>query len=251
MSHDVPLTVELFPGGGEEEFEIDSAREIYFILRDLAKHGERVALYYDRRKEVFTTSVVDADEDGFWLDCTQSRQENQRIAASEGIVFVSSHHHAKVQFEVENLELADYEGLDTFYAALPDSLLRIQRRDFYRLYLPSGALKCTVIFPPAKAGDPPRERVLLVRDISQGGVALYCEEVDPDFQAGKVIPNCTLHLGPEVEITFSLQVRYVVVTHLQSGGGKGCAGCRFVGLNNRMNAQLQRFITQQQKAAML
>lgn len=251
MSNDVPLTVELFPGGGEEEFEIVSTHEIYFILRDLVKNGERVALYYDRRKEVFTTSVVDADEDGFWLDCTQSPQENRRIAASEGIVLVSSHYHAKVQFEVENLELADYEGTDTFYSALPERLLRIQRRDYFRLYLPNGALKCVVTFPPAKAGESARERVMLVRDISQGGVALYCDENDPDFQAGKIVPNCSLHLGPEVVITFSLQVRYVVVTRLQSGGGKGCAGCRFVGLNNRMNSQLQRYVIQQQKASML
>lgn len=247
MSNDVSLTIELFPGGDEEQFEVQSPREIYFILRDIEKNATRAALYYDKRKEFILTSVIDVDEDGIWLDASQNHQENQQIANSEGCVFVSSHHQAKVQFEIARVELTTLDNLEAFYLPLPESLLRIQRRDFFRLFLPAGALKCIMTL----AGDPPRRRELSVRDISRGGIALYCDENDPDLQPGKIIPGCRIRLDEDTELHVGLQVRYLSVTRLQSGGGRGCAGCGFTDLDGKMGILLQRYITQQQKANLL
>ncbi len=247
MSNDVSLTIELFPGGDEEQFEVQSPREIYFILRDIEKNSARAALYYDKRRQFILTSVIGVDEEGVWLDASQNHDENVQVAKSERCIFVSSHHQAKVQFEVDQLELTQLDNLEAFYLPLPDYLLRIQRRDYFRLFLPAGALKCIVPL----GGDPPRQRELSVRDISRGGIALYCEENDPDLQPGKIIPGCRIRLDEDHELTVGIQVRYISVTRLQSGGGRGCAGCGFTDLDGKMGILLQRYITQQQKANLL
>ncbi|MDE2132149.1 MAG: flagellar brake protein [Betaproteobacteria bacterium] len=247
MNHEVPLTIELFPGGDDEEFRIASPREIRFIMHDIEKQASRAALYYDKRKEFILTSVVDVDDDGVWLDASQSHEENIKIAGSGRCIVVSSHHQAKVQFEVEAVELTELEGLETFYIPMPDELLRIQRRDFFRLHLPAGVLKCRLQL----GGTPPRERLLRVRDISRGGVALYCDEHDADLQPGKTIERCTMRLDEDTELTFGLQVRYFSITPSQTGKGRGCAGCRFVNIDGKTEVLLQRYITMQQKVQLL
>lgn len=244
MSHEVPLTIELFPGGDEEQFEIISPREIYFILRDIEKNASRAALYYDKRKQFILTTVVDVDEDGIWLDASQNHQENVKVTKSDQCIFVSSHHQAKVQFEADNIELASLDNLETFYLPMPEMVLRIQRRDYFRLYLPSGVLKCTLKL----GGDPLRKRELLVRDISRGGVALYCDENDADLLPGKTIESCSMRLDEVTELNFGLQVRYFSVIQSLSGQGRGCAGCRFVNMDGKTGVLLQRYITLQQKS---
>ncbi len=247
MSNEVSLTIELFPGGDEEQFEVRSPREIFFILRDIEKNSARAALYYDKRRKFILTSVIEVDEGGIWLDASQNHEENVQVARSGRCIFVSSHHQAKVQFEIDQLELGQRDDLEAFYLPLPDYLLRIQRRDYYRLFLPAGALKCILTLE----GNPPRRRELSVRDISRGGIALYCEENDQDLQPGKIIPGCRIWLDKDMELTVGIQVRYVSLTQLQSGGGRGCAGCGFIDLDGRMGILLQRYITQQQKANLL
>ncbi|MDE1942438.1 MAG: flagellar brake protein [Betaproteobacteria bacterium] len=247
MNHEVPLTVEFFLGGDEEEFRIASPREIRFIMYDIEKNAARAALYYDKRKEFLLTSVVDVDDDGIWLDASQNHEENLKIAGGGNCIFVSSHHQAKVQFETDTVELTELDGIATLYVPMPDELLRIQRRDFFRLHLPTGALRCTLLLE----GDPPRERGLPVRDISRGGVAIYCDEDDADLQPGKTIDRCRLRLDEETELTVAIQVRYFSITPSHTGKARGCAGCRFVNLDGKTEVLLQRYITMQQKAQLL
>ena len=247
MNHEVPLTIEFFPGGDEEEFEIASPREIHFIMLDIEKNAARAALYYDKRRQFILTSIVDVDQDGIWLDASQNHEENLKVAASDECILVSSHHQAKIQFSISDVELTTLDNMETFYVAMPEQILRIQRRDYFRLYLPVGVLKCTLML----GGDPRRERTLSVRDISRGGVALYCDEFDADLQPGKTIDQCRMRLDEETELTFGLQVRYFSVTPSQTGKGRGCAGCRFVNLDGKTGVLLQRYITMQQKAQLL
>lgn len=247
MNHEVPLTIEFFPGGDEDQFEIGSAREIHFIMLDIEKNAARAALYYDKRRQFILTSIVDVDGEGIWLDASQSHEENLKVASSDECIFVSSHHQAKVQFNTRGVELTTLDNLETFYIPIPEQILRIQRRDYFRLYLPAGGLRCTV----SLGGDPLRERTLAVRDISRGGIALYCDEFDADLQPGKTIENCRMRLDEETELRFGLQVRYFSVTPSQTGKGRGCAGCRFVNLDGKTGVLLQRYITMQQKAQLL
>ena len=247
MKHEVPLTIEFFPGGDEEEFEIASPREIHFIMLDIEKNAARAALYYDKRRQFILTSVVDVDEAGIWLDASQSHEENVKVVTSAGCIFVSSHHQAKVQFDIASVELTTLDNLETFYVPMPEQILRIQRRDYFRLYLPAGTLKCTLKLD----GDPPRERVLSVRDISRGGIALFCDEIDADLQPGKTIERCRMWIDEETELLFGLQVRYFSVTPSLTGKSRGCAGCLFVNLDGKTGVLLQRYITMQQKVRLL
>ncbi|NDU88071.1 MAG: hypothetical protein G3I09_07850 [Ferrovum sp.] len=246
MNPDVALTIESFSPTEEHAFKIDAPKAIQGIVRDIARHAERVALYYDSAEGgVIVTVILEVGPDGFWLDATHDGNINGKIQASASRYFVSAHLQAKVQFPVTQLELQRHDDVETFFVPFPEQLMRLQRRDFFRLYLPQGALICDVSLPDQGTVTEPLR--FTVRDISEGGVALLCEQNDPRLQPGIQVQDCRLTLEDGSELIFGLQVRHSVLTRMPSGDEKTCIGCRFITLSARMAAQLQRFITRRQR----
>ena len=244
INPDVALTIESFTPDEEHAFRIDAPMAVRGILRDIARHGERVALYYGAREGgVIVTVILDMEAGGFWFDATRDAEVNQRIVESPEKFFVSAHLQAKIQFPVKQLELQRREDTNQFYLSFPEYLTRLQRRDFFRLYLPPGLLKCQV--EPDIGQEPLR---FAVRDISEGGVALYSERAeDSPLKPGDQIQDCRLILEDGSEIVFDIQVRHSALTRMPSGEELTLIGCRFITLSSRVAMQLQRYITRRQR----
>jgi hypothetical protein len=142
---EVPLKIELFSDGEDSRFTIRSKREIQSILKGIAHEGTRAALYYDEDDDFILTTLLAANEQGLWMELGPIAAGNQRILHSERVIFISSYHQAKVQFVADSIENAVLNNLAAFYIPLPDSLLRIQRREYFRLTTPvSNPLKCII-----------------------------------------------------------------------------------------------------------
>ena len=244
MNPDVALPIESFTPDEEHAFRIDAPKAVQGVLRDIARHNERVALYFDSGEEnVIITVVLDVGPTGFILDATRDPVTNQKIVESSYRYFVSAHLQAKVQFPIARLEPMMRDGESVFQIDFPEQLTRLQRRDFFRLYLPPGLLKCH--FPDPVEGSQESVR-LVVRDISEGGMSLY-DDSQMSLKPGDEVQNCRLTLEDETEIVFGLQVRHSVLTRMPSGEERTCLGCRFITLSTRMASQLQRFITRRQR----
>ncbi len=245
MNNVIPLTIEPYAYGEMQPFEVRSSREIYFILLDLKKQTTRVALYYEDSEAFIITSVIEVNDRGVWLDASSNHTDNMRLVDSSAFVFVSSHYQAKIQFDLQDMNLTTIGGLEAFHFPFPETILRIQRRDSFRLMLPLGTLKCVVTIEES----PPRRRELLVKDISQGGVAIFCEERDPDIQPGRVFSHCHILLPEGKDMYFEMEVRYISMRTGESLAEKPAAGCMFTDIEVGAGIALQRFITQQQKNA--
>ncbi|MDA8415813.1 MAG: flagellar brake protein [Betaproteobacteria bacterium] len=244
MNPDVALTIESFTPDEEHAFRIDAPKAVQGILRDIARHNERVALYFDSGEEnVIITVVLDVEPTGFILDATRDPVTNQKILQSSRRYFVSAHLQAKVQFPIVQLEPITRDGESVFRIDFPERLTRLQRRDFFRLYLPPGLLQCQL--PSAAEGGQESMR-LVVRDISEGGMSLY-SALSTSLKPGDEVQDCRLILEDATEIVFGLQVRHSVLTRMPSGEERTCLGCRFITLSTRMASQLQRFITRRQR----
>lgn len=244
MTPDVALTIESLTKDEEHAFKIDAPLAVQGILRDIARHGERVALYFGERQDnVIVTVVLEVNTAGFVMDATRDDGLNQQITNSQSPVFVSAHLQAKVQFPLPRLALVTREGIPAFYADFPGYLTRLQRRDYFRLYLPPGLLNCHV---PRPNGESEGHWRLTVRDISEGGVALYDEKQQAELKPGDEIHDCRLLLEDGLELVFGLQVRHSLLSQTD-GEAQLYLGCRFITLSTRMASQLQRFITRRQR----
>lgn len=257
MTSTVILKVERFRDEADEyEFRIPSEMEKLYVLKDIQKYNTLVALYYDGIHKFVLTTLLNVDEDGLWLDAGPKPEENAALLVSKKITFVSVQNNAKVQLEVTNksIRATRYEGYDAFYIPMPEYILRIQRRGWFRINTPIlNPLICTVPVPQTvtpeerakmKPGEkkPPVMRDLVIRDIGWEGVGLVGEEEENELVKGSTFEDCTIVLPDEGTMTVKLQIMSSFKITTLNNIVKRHLGCMFHGLDSTMNAMLQRYI---------
>jgi c-di-GMP-binding flagellar brake protein YcgR len=244
---EIPLKIELFSSDEENEYLITNPKEIISILSTIAQRKSRVALYYNEGNSMVLTMILAADENGVWIDAASNPLDNRHIERSNRIVFVSTHNQAKVQFVASSAMLGTYENAPAFLLSLPRKLLRLQRRDYYRLVTPeTQALKCIIRPIPDKAHI---QHEITVMDISIGGVALVCEASGIELQPGMVYENCEIELPDVGTVEATIEVKNTFEITDRNGHVKRRAGCVFVKPSGPTTMLLQRYVAQMQQAS--
>lgn len=246
---DIPLKIELVSGGDDNQYLVHSKKEIQYTLHAIGQKANLAALYYGSDNSSILTTILDATSDGVWLDAEINESERVRILHSPKLSVVTSHNSIKIQFSSEDVELDSYEGSRAFLFPLPRTMLRLQRREYFRLIAPAkNPLRCTI--PVQFNTTSINNRKVNILDISVGGIALVCEEYDVDLQPGKTYPNCNIELPEVGTLTATLHIRNSF--QITSADGKDIrrAGCEFVGLDARMELLLQQYISRMQATGM-
>jgi c-di-GMP-binding flagellar brake protein YcgR len=222
----MPEQQNLFQDTISEEYAkylVYSRQEIMQILRELIQHNELVTAYFNQGKEFFLTSGTDAET-------------NRRALISGKIILVSSQNRIKIQFSTPALELINVAGRPAFRAPLPISVLKLQRREYYRLVAPIRVpLLCIV---PKLAGG----FEAMVADISVGGVGISGFPNEVALEIGEVFADCQIALPEHGTVVSSLEVRNMQHITLRSGLSVVRAGCGFVGIPAPHQAMIQRYI---------
>lgn len=244
---EIPLKVEVFAHGDDDDFLIYSQTEILNILQTIAERKSRVALYYDEESRFSLTLVVGVSAEGVWLDPAPRGLDNQHIIESKRVIFVSIHNHAKVQFVTSDARLDQYGHHDALFFPFPKKILRLQRRDFFRLATyPVHQLKCVI--QPVQNKQKPIHK-LTVMDISVGGVSLVCQESEFTLLPGHVYPNCQIDLPDVGVLNATLQVKNAYEVTNSQGQVFTRAGCVFVKPDGKTTMLLQRFVALMQREA--
>ena len=247
---DITLKVERFLHGEDADFRVSSKKEIQFILQDIAEKGTRVVVYYDSAHNFIMTTLLAANEKGVWLDVGPFPPENKLVLLSDKLTFVSLHQHIKVQFEARNIERALFDDAEAFFIDLPESLLRIQRREFFRLSIPTRTpIECAIPVKPYNPDEPDEPAVIRripVLDISGAGVSLQCGEDEADLLPGKAFQNCEIPLPGIGTLSATIKVKNNIKITTHNNLVNLRVGCEFYRLNNQMYSLLQRYITQLQ-----
>ncbi len=245
MERNIPLKIEILSSGKDDQYCLTSAREIEFILHNIAKSGSRIALYYSEANDFILTTLLGVDASGLWLGQSQNPVENNQILDSKKLIFVSSHFQVKVQFVSGHARTATYQGQPAFFLALPASIHRLQRREYYRLTTPvSNPLLCVIPDEQAAEHNP---REVTIMDISGGGVGLTCTEQDTVLVPGHSYENCKIDLPEVGELIGTIEVKNMVVLSTSSGETVRRAGCEFKNLDGGSIILLQRYVTTMQR----
>lgn len=245
-SKEIPLKIEVFSQDDENDFILRNPREILSVLRDIVLQRNRVALYYNEDSSMVLTMLLSADESGIWVDASPNPVDNRNIERSKRIVFVSTHNMAKVQWVSTETTQGLYQNAAAFFLPLPKKLLRLQRRDYYRLLnVEPDALKCMIRPYSAKKHI---HHEVTVMDISIGGVALVCAEDSVDLTPGSTYQDCLIDLPDVGTIHTGIEVKNIFEVTTRSGEVKRRAGCVFVKPDAEATMMLQRYVAQAQRA---
>jgi len=223
----------------EDRFLIRSRVEIVFILKALAQAGEIVTAYFNEGRDFAITALLAVDNPaGFaLLDANQELVANPRLLTSESISFVTNQDRVKVQFKVTSVAPVEFENRPALRVPLPTSLLKYQRREYYRV----GATAAK----PVKCMVPRKDAAglsLTVVDISLGGVCLSGYPDNEKLDPGMTLENCRIDLPDVGLLTTTLKVRNSYEVPLRSGLVSRRAGCMFFKLGPASEAMIQRFI---------
>lgn len=226
------------------QFLLGETVDIEFYLGLLARRRSIVTVYLDGGQQFFLSSVVavDAAAGLLVLDPAQDNQHNARAATARQITLVANLDRVKIQIRPASLQLQSYQGQTALCAPLPTALLRLQRREFFRLELMAETpLHCRLSVPTegqAKLFDLP------LADISGGGISLCAAtELLEHFPRDALFTDCRLEIPDEAVIAVNLRVRKAIEVSTQRGEHSLRIGCEFVNLSGARLAHIERYIT--------
>jgi c-di-GMP-binding flagellar brake protein YcgR len=221
------------------KYRIASRVEIVAILRDLLKAGELVTAYFHGGRDFVVTAVLEVDaERGFAvLDSGANPQQNARLLASGQLSATASQHGVRIQFKAGPVESVSFEGRPAFRVPIPDSLVKLQRREYYRM--PTPLMRPVICELPARDGE--RAHVMIA-DISVGGVCLMGEPSGVPLEPGQTLSGCRILLPDMGSVLTDLVVRNSYTVTLKNGAIARRTGCEFVRLGAQQEAMVQRYI---------
>ncbi|QDX81337.1 hypothetical protein B9N43_08835 [Denitratisoma sp. DHT3] len=235
--HKAPLLVE---SNDYEQYLLHSRSEILYVLKSLIERVCQVTVFFGENNLILT-SVIEADETGMVLDFGASGEMNRKAQEAKKLFCVTNLDKVKVQFILHGMTKIDYQGRPAFRAELPESLLRLQRREYYRLTMPiTRPLKCLLPLPQADGSI--RSREVDVVDISGGGLAMISPPDDVPLEEGMEIPGSSVELPEIGTIAATLNIRTLFEITLRNGARLRRSGCQFINLPGPMQTLIQRYI---------
>lgn len=235
-----------------ERFMVYARVEIISMLRQLGEQGVLTTVYYDRHAGFAVTALlaVNPDFEEVIFDVPSDQLAQRRLLAAEELVFVTFLDQIKVQFRARKAEATLHDGKPAFRVRLPPEVLRLQRRDFFRVKTPIGKPALCLV-PYADEAEPKAEgdanangaktyEKLTLLDISIGGMALMSYPDKFALPLGKTIEGCYLDLPGIGQVTVNLKIKHIDQVPRDEKARR--VGCEFVQLAPQARMMLQRYV---------
>lgn len=221
---------------------VNSSTEILFLLRAIQKRNLLVNLDLPGSRQIVVTSIiaVNKSDNTLILDSARGDALNHELMSGKGAEFITQLDGVSITFSTGPVTLCEYEKMPALRMPIPRSLIRLQRRDHFRVPLPiANPIKCIV---PSTSKDDPEPITAHIMDISCGGVAIAESGGRLGTEPGRILPACRLLLPEADVVVTSLEVRNSAQIRLLNGAFQTRLGCKFIDLPNDMAAMLQRFV---------
>jgi c-di-GMP-binding flagellar brake protein YcgR len=226
------------------DYRVQSRREIVSLLRQIADKHQLVRLLLRGEADVCVTSIleVDPDSDVLVLDRPIDRDQARRLVESKGVACETSLDKIRILFNLEGLYETGYDGGTAIGAEIPQTLVRLQRREYYRMETPvTNPVRVLVPLPPELGGG---TQAFPLADISCGGIALLDNKLMlGEAAVGLRLPGCRIELPEIGPVETGLEVRSQQDLTLLNNKTARRLGCQFDGISRGNLANVQRYIT--------
>jgi c-di-GMP-binding flagellar brake protein YcgR len=231
------MTASLSDDEIEDRYFLLGRMEILNVLNDLIHRRETVTVYFNGGREFVLTSLLEARPEALIFDLGGDAKTNQRLTSSQACVFVARPDGIRVQFSATRANRFSWGGSGAFWVPLPEQLVRMQRRESYRILLPVAKSIKVKLFAEdgLSLGQWP------TRDLSVGGLGIMvCD--GPSFEPGDTIAKLELTLPKLHLIECSAIVRHVSQAVDFHGTIRQRIGLSFADLPPGRGVSIQRYI---------
>jgi c-di-GMP-binding flagellar brake protein YcgR len=231
----------LLPTDEFSQYLLHARGEMLPIFRRLVERVSQITLLFNEGRDMVLSSLMDASPDGLVLEYGADAEMNRKALQMNKLFCITQLDKVKIQFILSGVTTTQVGGRPAFLAQLPESLLRLQRREHYRLVLPVlQRLKCKIRFPTVEGKEHQIE--VEVADISGGGVCLIGFPAALSLELDMEFPGCHIELPEIGTIMTVLRLRSINEVVGRTGVRTQNVGCQFVGLPGPMETLIQRYI---------
>jgi len=234
-----------------EQYTEYSRVEIVALLQRLRDAKVLVNAYHDVSRGYAVTAVLEVMQDQglVVMDPPADEDAARHLFAAHHVTFVAFVDNIKMQFSADQVQSMVWQNIPAATIALPESVLRLQRREFFRVRPPmSRPAKCLI--PCIDPSERPAKRApahgqhhfesLPVIDLSVGGLAMLACPKKLELPRGKKINDCFLDLPGVGSINLAVIVRHVDNKAHEDDTRR--LGCEFADLSPAARMALQRYV---------
>ncbi|MGZ5818848.1 MAG: flagellar brake protein [Burkholderiaceae bacterium] len=222
----------------EDRFFLLGQMEILSVLNDLVHHREPVTVYFNGGRDFMLTTMLEARPDCLIFDPSGDIKANKRLPSSPNCVFVARLNGIRVQFSTKNAHPFSWGGSDAFWAPLPARVVRLQRRESYRILLPVAKPLMVKCFNEDGLilGEWP------AHDLGVMGLGMVMSRT-PVVEADQRIARLKLILSKQQSVECAAVVRHVTPLGERQVRPNYRVGVSFADLPPAMGVSIQRYIT--------
>jgi c-di-GMP-binding flagellar brake protein YcgR len=184
--------------------------------------------------------MVDPTTQVILFDGGRDAAVNDRLAKADRLNVSTDLDGVRVQFQLTDAVPISVAGGAAFQAAFPASILRLQRREFFRIAPPIS--KPIQVRLHSRMGPDRAMTTARGIDISVGGIVILIDGQVSGLALGQVFPKISITLPEVATIEVGLEVRNIHYSEKSGHAGTTRVGCRFIGLDQANVARVQRYI---------
>jgi c-di-GMP-binding flagellar brake protein YcgR len=230
----------------DSQFRITSPAEIAGELRSAMANRSLLTIRYGNAHDCTLTTVLDVDSAAraVILDACQNPHDRAKVLSAHTLTLETEVRRIRIRFDSGRAVPVTFEGQPAMQVALPECLVRIQRREAYRIDTPvNEAVNCRFPHPELKN----REIVLRVADLSVKGMGIAADPGLWPAEQGSVLKDCRIDLPETGVVTCdALVVRVFEATG--TGRHRLWVGCQFLKLPGSAGTLLQKYILRLERA---
>ena len=233
-----------------EEFLLRGRSQIRLLLQELISSRALISVHLLPGGLSFLSTILTLsdDEDWVFLDTSSNETIYRRSLQAERLLCVTQLNKIRIQFRLSNIMEVPLEGRPTLAAPVPEEVLRLQRRDAFRLQIPlSYNLRCILPSQENEHANGHKNRKMCIEvpviDISAGGLSMEIPLSKTAPVVGDQISGCYLKLSGTL-VGIDLEIRNYGRRILSSGKEVLRLGCSFISMPTQTANQLQRYIYQ-------
>lgn len=222
-------------------YHVTGQRPVAFLLDGFVRDKTSFSVQFHSGEQMFLTTLlaVQPEKGVLIFDCSGSPEINRRFLLSSRSVFVARPGGIHVQFtcgEPWELLLA---GSKAFAVKLPPYVVRLQRRDAFRIETPR-------VKPLQFYGRLPGGNLLTLpaNDISVAGIGLNATALVEELAPGMQLPTCHFSLPEDKhDLLFRATLRHITERESRGGTRQWRVGLQFDDLPRAAEVRVQRYIT--------
>lgn len=229
---------QLSEGEIEERFHITGPRVVALTLAGYARDAVQFSVQFGDEMFVTTLLAVLAERRLLVFECSGAASLNQRLLQAGQCTLSGRPDGVQVHFSGAPVSELRHEGRPAIAVPLPGFIVRLQRRDSFRIATPrANPLRFIGRTPEGAAVELP------AFDISVTGIGLLAAAPPEQLLPGMVLERCRFRLPDDAQdVQVSARVQHITEKEVRNGVHQWRVGLHFLNPPASVENRLQRYI---------